>query len=228
MVLNLTRARAALIASVASICWATGVAAQRSPNTAPLRARPLLFGFALECTDCDPGMRGRGRSGGGGRGASTILTYTSYPHVIAVAPGSAAERAGIRPGDILQEIDGMSVLTSDAAARFANAAPGEKVTLGVERAGKPILFSLVLGPPTLPSTGGERILSGYMALNGTMHGDMTLDFWSDEQIHMVADSITQTMTFQIGNGTIIRLKFTKDTTDAANRPGAKKDGSQWF
>jgi len=67
-----------------------------------------------------------------------------------------------------------------------------------------------------------------MALNGTLHGDMTLDFWSEEPIHAVPDSVSQTITFQIGTGTIIRLKFVKDTTDAANRPGSKKDGSQWF
>lgn len=224
MVLTMNRACAALIASM---LLATSVAAQRSPNTSPLRARPLLFGFALECTDCDAGMRGRGRSGGGGQGVAAVVTYTSYPHVLAVAPGSAAERAGIHPGDVLREIDGMSVLTSDAAVRFANAAAGEKITLGVERAGKPMSFSLVLGPPTLPST-GERVISGYMALNGRMQGDVTLDFWSDEPIHVVADSATQTMTFQIGTGTIIRLKVIKDTTGAANRPGVKKDGSEWF
>lgn len=225
MVLTMNRLHGALIALLLS---STAVA-QRSPNTSPLRARPLLFGFALECTDCEPGMGPRGRSGGGGRGPTTVWTYSTYPRVLAVAPGSAAEHAGIRPGDVLHEIDGMSVLTNEAAVRFAAAADGEKITLGFERNGKPMSFPLVLGAPTFPSTSVKQIIGGYGAAHtGQFQGSVDMEFWSDVPISVVADSATRSVTFQIGTSTIIRLKVDTVATNPANRPSTKKDGSQWY
>jgi PDZ domain len=182
--------------------------------------RPLLYGFALECRDCEPGMRGR--VGGGGRGASGTPTYKTFPHVIAVAPGTAADRAGIRPGDELHTIDGLSLLTPGGAQHFEGGLPGQKVELGFERDARPISVSMVLGAPlsAIPS-GAERIASGYGAINGQVHGNIRVEFWSDDPMYIVPDSVTRSLTFQIGRGTIVKLQVTPDSTDPANHPGAK-------
>jgi carboxyl-terminal processing protease len=57
--------------------------------------------------------------------------------VIAPLPGSPAEKAGIRPGDRIVEIDGrpVSVRALDLARAGLRGAPGTKVTLLVERPG---------------------------------------------------------------------------------------------
>jgi membrane-associated protease RseP (regulator of RpoE activity) len=220
MVLIINRARmvVTLAASVLlwSTVWSAAGAAQQPTATGVPRVQPLLYGFALGCTDCEPGMRGR--VGGAGRGAPPAVTYTKYPQIVAVAPGSAAERAGIHPGDELHTIDGLSFLSPEGAERFAHAAAGEHVALGFERDAKPISFSLVLGPPSLPTRGAERENTGYMAIRAQkLHGDLGLDFWSDQLIYVIPDSASGTITFQIGTGTIIRMKYTKDSSGTGNR-----------
>ncbi len=224
----LTFNRVALAPACLALCSALAMAQQPATMNTP-RPRPLLFGFALECTDC-PGGGMRGRVGGGARGGSaTTQTNKTYPHVVAVLPGSPAERAGIRPGDELHAIDGLSLLSPQGAERLARAAAGEQVQLGFERNAHPISFSLLLGASSPAASGREeRIIGGYMAINGTLHGGIRMDLWSDEPIYAVPDSATSTITFQIGTGTIIRMKYTKDSSDAANRPGAKKNEQQWF
>ena len=54
-----------------------------------------------------------------------------------VVPGSAAEKAGLRPGDVLLEIDGEEVADLRGYAKLlARRAPGERVRLTIERDGE--------------------------------------------------------------------------------------------
>lgn len=221
--------RVGLASAGLALCSALAMA-QQPTATNTSRPRPLLFGFALECTDCEPGQGMRGRVGGGGRsGSATAQATKTYPHVVAVFPGSPAERAGIRPGDELHAIDGLSLLSPQGAERLARAAAGEQVQLGFERNAHPVSFSLLLGAWSPAASGREeRVTGGYMAINGTLHGDIRMDFWTDQPIYTFPDSTAGTVTFQIGTGTIIRMKYTKDSTDPANRRGEKKNEPQWF
>jgi len=51
-----------------------------------------------------------------------------------VQPGSAAERAGLRPGDVIEHVDGRPVASFDEFTRLmARLGPGEAVSLGVAR-----------------------------------------------------------------------------------------------
>jgi membrane-associated protease RseP (regulator of RpoE activity) len=65
-----------------------------------------------------------------------VWHYTEYPRVVAVAPGGAAERAGIREGDVLMAVDGISILSSDGARRFSAARVADNVRLTLDRGGK--------------------------------------------------------------------------------------------
>lgn len=63
-----------------------------------------------------------------------------------VAPASAAERAGMKTGDVLQQLNGKPLVGSSARRFFdtmGKVKPGDKVALVVLRAGKPVALVLV-------------------------------------------------------------------------------------
>ncbi|MBA3898539.1 MAG: site-2 protease family protein [Sphingomonadaceae bacterium] len=60
------------------------------------------------------------------------------PVVGAVARGSAAERAGLRAGDRIAAIDGDSIRRFEDIALFVQTRSGERLTLSVERGGRPL------------------------------------------------------------------------------------------
>lgn len=66
--------------------------------------------------------------------------------VKSVAPASAAERAGMKAGDVLQQLNGTPLVGSSARKFFATMGkvkPDDTVALIVLRAGKPIALTLV-------------------------------------------------------------------------------------
>lgn len=217
----LTLRRAACVVLIVAM-RANPAAAQQRPDTARSGdIRPLLFGFALECIVCAQGEHGRGRGGGQAPAATYRITV---PHVIAVAPGSAAEQAGIRPGDMLLSIDGLSVVTKAGEERLTHAKAGQQVRLAFERAGKPVAVSLKLGAVHVPPNGSRAnpVYGGYVAMQGgPMQGSVKLEIWSDEPIVMNDPVVQQAsspstdsagvMVLRIGTNTIIRLQLTKDS-----------------
>ena len=111
-------------------------------------AGTLLYGFALECERCERvTARGFGR-GGGGNGipaARATWRYTEYPRIVQVVEGSPADRAGIRVGDVLLDIDGYSILTDAGAEHFAAATAGDTIRLTIERGATTLDVSMQLG-----------------------------------------------------------------------------------
>src|SRR5690606_15066381 len=66
--------------------------------------------------------------------------------VSSVTPGSAAEKAGLRAGDVVLALDGEPIERSgDLSARIGMAAPGDRVSLQIVREGKRIELQAVLG-----------------------------------------------------------------------------------
>lgn len=215
MVLTLKRATA--IALILGTPIMVPLLAQQSRDANPVRTgevRPLLYGFALECIGCLPGERGRGR---GGAGQPPVLSYRSFPHVIAVAPGSAAEQAGIRAGDVLQSIDGLSVMTAAGAERLAHATAGQSARLAFARDSKPVVVSIVLGaagPSGRNAPESKRVFGGYMAIQGSARGAIKLEIWSDDPI-FPTDS-TGSVVLRIGTSTLIKLQVARDSTDSSD------------
>ena len=67
-------------------------------------------------------------------------------YVIAVSPGGPAARAGIRPGDVVTTIDGVTAASPDQLAELSlRAKPGARATFGVDRSGQRTTVTVVLG-----------------------------------------------------------------------------------
>jgi Do/DeqQ family serine protease len=90
------------------------------------------------------------------------LSEASGSLVAGVARGSAAERAGIKTGDIIVSLNGINMNSSQALrAGIGQLRIGEKVELGLLRDGKPRKVTALIGERgEQESTGAEEIVKG--------------------------------------------------------------------
>jgi hypothetical protein len=65
-----------------------------------------------------------------------FTTYTAPPAIIAVRPGSAADRAGMRVGDVISRVNGNSIVSADGLLQ--RAVQNEQIKMTVHRDGKDI------------------------------------------------------------------------------------------
>jgi len=82
-----------------------------------------------------------------GRDGPLIYTYYSYrdfPPITAIAPGSAAERAGLKVGDLVVKVEGHSVLDAEGAKGLARLDRVDVLHLTVRRENKEIDYTLKL------------------------------------------------------------------------------------
>ena len=86
----------------------------------------------------------------------------SFVMVVAARPGSPAEKAGLRTGDILKTIDERHTRPMPAvvAERLLRGAPGSSVKLGVLRAGADPFDLTVVRERVLPAAAQGRMLEG--------------------------------------------------------------------
>jgi hypothetical protein len=68
--------------------------------------------------------------------------FDGYPAIVAVLPGGAAERVGLRAGDIVTQIDGKSILREEGALRFFRGNKTETMQLTVTRNGQQVGYLL--------------------------------------------------------------------------------------
>lgn len=87
-----------------------------------------------------------------------------YPMIIAPIPGSPAERAGLRTGDLVVEIDSMNTRgwTNDEVIRAMRGPPESEVTVVIERPGDPtrLRFRLKRGGVHRRAVGRTALLAG--------------------------------------------------------------------
>ena len=92
--------------------------------------------LGIEATDVNPG--------------TTVASgSTAGAKVTAVEPASSAQRAGIRPGDIISTLDGQTIVSmAELRSDLYLLPPYTRVVLGILRAGEsgPLLVSTVLAP----------------------------------------------------------------------------------
>ena len=93
----------------------------------------VYFGMELDCDDC--GWR---------RVSAGWRWHAQEPIPVAsVVPGGPAQRAGIRPGDVMLAIDGEPVTTPAAGRFIIGLRNGEPVRLKVRRGGRTLIISVV-------------------------------------------------------------------------------------
>ena len=93
----------------------------------PQEGEPAVdFGMELDCDDCGWFF---------GKGGRQVWRASDFPQVRTVEPGGPADQAGLRPGDVLLEIDGYSFVERAAGEHLAQLRPGEKTTLKIGRVG---------------------------------------------------------------------------------------------
>jgi C-terminal processing protease CtpA/Prc len=68
-------------------------------------------------------------------GGGTRWTFFEPPEVVSVLAGSPAERAGLRPDDVLTHIGGVRLDTKRGGRLFSRIEPGQSVEFTIERAG---------------------------------------------------------------------------------------------
>lgn len=93
------------------------------------------------------------------------------PVVQQVLPGGAAERAGLRPGDLLLAVDGVAVDDGIAFIDIIRAAPGKVVQVALRRAGAPLTLAVTPQPEQAKSGKGTVTvgkISAYVALQPDM------------------------------------------------------------
>lgn len=109
--------------------------AQSSPEAQPSAAAGprIYFGMELDCGDC--GWR---REGEGWRWVST-----QPMRIRATVPGSPAQRAGLRAGDVVMRINGYALSERGAGRFFDRVSPGSAVRFEVRRGTRTLTIPIV-------------------------------------------------------------------------------------
>jgi hypothetical protein len=146
------------------------------------------FGFSIRCSDC-----GWSRTGDE---PYPRWESTTHPEVTRVAPDGPAAAAGIRSGDLVTHVDGISILTPEGGRRFGALQPGQRVRLGLLRNGAVITreLRLVARPGFAASTRPLRY-------TGKLR-DVSVEVWSPAG--PTVEQIGDTLIITIGNS-VVRL-----------------------
>ncbi len=108
-----------------------------------------------------------------------VGTEDGYVKVISPIEDTPAYRAGIKPGDLITKLDGVSVkdMTLDAAVKKMRGDPNTKITLTIARknVNKPIVITLVREEIQVKSVKSKMIEPGYAWLRVAMFQEPTVE-----------------------------------------------------
>jgi membrane-associated protease RseP (regulator of RpoE activity) len=105
-----------------------------TPPTPPTEGRGGRFGFALGCL---PSCTHTRASDG-----TRYYRHDGPPPVVAVREDGPADRAGMRVGDRVTHVDGLSIVSEAGGLRFLSAARGREMRLTLDRDGRAIEVEL--------------------------------------------------------------------------------------
>ena len=184
-----------------------GVWAITTPGVGSVPAMPRgWFGFSIRCNGC-----GWSTSPSD---ASPVWESEEFPELSRVDAASPAGHAGLRAGDVITHIDGLSLLSREGARKFGRVRPGQKVRLTVTRAAATLHRDLIVGtrpemraaiaaaaprPPRTPPTPSSRRQLRY---TGQMD-NVSVEVWSPGG--PTIDRIGDTMVITVGTS-VVRIK----------------------
>ncbi len=103
----------------------------------PLADRTGRFGFAVECNpSCTPATTKEGVM------HYTYYRYATFPPVAAIRPGSPAEKAGLKIGDLVTKVDGHAIGEEEGARILAKLDRQDKLSLTVLRGDRELTIKI--------------------------------------------------------------------------------------
>jgi hypothetical protein len=174
----------------AEVAAVAAVPSTPAPPVVPATPAPRgWFGFSIRCSDC-----GWSRSG---NDEYPRWGSETHPEITLVAPDGPAARAGIRSGDLITHVDGISILTPEGGRKFGALRPGQRVRLGLLRDGAVITRELRLADrPGFASSNRPLRYTGRLR-------DVSVEVWSGAGT--TAEQVGDTLIITIGNS-VVRLK----------------------
>lgn len=194
-------------AGVAPAAVAPGVWVGATPAIAAVNEMQRgWYGFSLRWT-YDGGC-GRSRTTAG---STATCDAPDIPEVTRVDSQGPAGRAGIRSGDRITHVDGVSSTSAEGARRFAEAEPGQKVSLTIRRGSSTLHRDVILGTrpevrAAIAATRPARPVRPSMRrqLRYTGHIDnVSVEVWSPGG--PTVDKIGDTMVITVGTS-VVRIK----------------------
>ncbi|RMH77384.1 MAG: PDZ domain-containing protein [Actinomyces sp.] len=123
--------------------------------------------------------------------------------VAAVSPRSAAEEAGVEPGDHIVSLDGVPVTSFEQFGELVSQRPGETVTVVVERDGRTLERRVTIGE-RLTARGAEGIV-GLVERDRILQVDgVDVTGW-DDFVERVRDRIGEPLEVVVENGGVFAL-----------------------
>jgi membrane-associated protease RseP (regulator of RpoE activity) len=131
-----------------------------------------------------------------------------------VDPDSPAGRAGIRRGDRITHVDGLSITSAEGARKFGSAEPGEKVKLRLERGDRTLEREVTVGArpetraaiaaaaPRAPRAPGPPSLRRQLRYTGKLE-NVSVEVWSPGG--PTIDKVGDTMVITVGTS-VVRIK----------------------
>ena len=183
---------------------AVAVIPPRAPVAPAIAASPSgWFGFSIRCNSC---------------GWSThsdddppVWESDEAPELSRVSPESPAGRAGLRAGDRITHIDGVSILSREGGRRFGAVRPGQRVRLRIQRGSSTLTRQLTLGTrpevraaiaATAPHTPAPPSMRRELRYTGQLD-NVSVEVWSAGG--PTVEKIGDTMVITVG-ASVVRIR----------------------
>jgi hypothetical protein len=137
------------------------------------------FGFGLMCSgNCEIRVENDG-----------ALYFSEPPEVYSVERGSGADRAGIRRGDVITHVNGMSITSRDGGRTFGTARPGAKLRFTIRRDGSSRTITLTAAPETPAPTPAADLTKSSEALGRAQESLRALQREQQRQLEQIQDEM---------------------------------------